>query len=92
MIDRRSCRRSNHPYFDPFLPFGPFFGSDSVNRTGYTVGGGVEYAINNNSSAKIEYLYLNFGTSTFASPATLSPHRSLGPPTFGRATTLCASG
>jgi hypothetical protein len=41
MIDRRSCRRSNHTYFDPFLPFGPFFGSDSVNRTGYTVGGGV---------------------------------------------------
>jgi outer membrane immunogenic protein len=45
-----------------------YFGSDSVTRTGYAVGAGLEYAINNNWSAKIEYLYLDFGTLTFASP------------------------
>jgi outer membrane immunogenic protein len=49
-------------------PPGGYFGSGSVTRTGYAVGGGLEYAINNNWSAKIEYLYLDFGTFTFASP------------------------
>ncbi len=44
-----------------------YLGSDSRTRTGYTVGGGFEYAFTNNLSAKLEYLYLDFGTYTFDS-------------------------
>lgn len=45
-----------------------YSGSDSQTRTGWTAGGGLEYAITNNWSAKLEYLYLDFGTFTFVSP------------------------
>lgn len=34
--------------------------------TGYTVGGGVDYAINHNTIAKLEYQYMNFGDRTFS--------------------------
>lgn len=34
----------------------------SVTRTGYTVGGGLEYAFNQTVTARIEYRYSNFGT------------------------------
>jgi|SRR5579862_2168093 len=37
----------------------------TVNRHGYTVGGGIEYALNENISARLEYDYLDFGTSTY---------------------------
>ena len=37
------------------------FTSLSKTRTGWTVGGGVEYALSNAWSLKAEYLYLNFG-------------------------------
>lgn len=41
-------------------------GFDSFNRTrvGYTVGGGVEYAITNNVSVRAEYRYTDFGSYT----------------------------
>ncbi len=44
----------------------------SSTRTGWTIGGGVEYAITNNITIKGEYLYYNLGSSrsvTVANPA-----------------------
>lgn len=35
------------------------------NRTGWTVGGGFEYGLNENLSLKFEYDYLGFGTKTY---------------------------
>ncbi len=45
--------------------------STSFMRTGWTVGGGLEYALDNNWSAKIEYDYLAFGSKPldFSTPA-----------------------
>lgn len=56
--------------------------TDSFLRTGWTVGGGLEYALDDNWSAKIEYDYLGFGSqsmsfTTITPPATLSPSASL---------------
>lgn len=44
--------------------------TDSFLRTGWTVGAGLEYALDNNWSAKIEYDYLGFGSQSmnFATP------------------------
>jgi outer membrane immunogenic protein len=39
--------------------------SDSRTHTGYTIGGGLEYAFNRNWSTKIEYLYSDFGSQTY---------------------------
>jgi outer membrane immunogenic protein len=36
-----------------------------TTRSGYTVGGGVEFGMTENLSAKLEYDYLNFGTRTY---------------------------
>jgi outer membrane immunogenic protein len=38
--------------------------NNTVTRTGWTIGGGLEYALSNNWLARIEYLYANFGTAT----------------------------
>jgi outer membrane immunogenic protein len=43
-----------------------FAGSLSKVRTGYTVGGGLEYAITNNVTLKGEYLYYNLGSASYA--------------------------
>jgi|HubBroStandDraft_1064217.scaffolds.fasta_scaffold48284_2 outer membrane immunogenic protein len=40
-------------------------GSPSSSRVGWTIGGGVEYAITNNITIKGEYLYYNLGSTTF---------------------------
>jgi outer membrane immunogenic protein len=49
-------------------PFG--FASQNTTRVGWTVGGGLEYAITNNWSLRAEYRYTEFGRSTiFASNA-----------------------
>jgi outer membrane immunogenic protein len=42
----------------------------SITRTGWTVGGGLEYGFDKNWSAKVEYDYLGFGSQTmnFATP------------------------
>ncbi len=42
-------------------PFG--YDSTSTTRVGWTVGGGLEYAVTNNWSIRAEYRYTNFGTS-----------------------------
>ena len=40
---------------------GLFSGSASQSKVGWTIGGGVEYALNENLSLKAEYLYIDFG-------------------------------
>src|SRR5262249_17953420 len=49
-----------------------FAGDASGVRSGYVVGGGLEYALLNNVTIKAEYLYYNLGTATYAvAPANL---------------------
>jgi outer membrane immunogenic protein len=43
------------------------FTTDGNHRDGYTVGAGLEYMFAPNWSAKIEYQYYNFGSSSFTS-------------------------
>jgi len=43
--------------------------SDTTTRAGWTVGGGLEHAFGNQWSAKIEYLYADFGTFTTTTPS-----------------------
>ncbi len=45
-----------------------FFGTDSFSNTrvGWTVGGGLEYAITNNWSVRAEYRYTDFGSTNEA--------------------------
>jgi outer membrane immunogenic protein len=52
-------------------------GSSSVTRFGLAVGGGLEYAFSGNWSAKAEYLYLDFGSWSYASPL-VAPAGSVG--------------
>ena len=40
-------------------------GNPSSTRVGWTIGGGVEYAITNNITIKGEYLYADLGSSNF---------------------------
>jgi outer membrane immunogenic protein len=42
------------------------FATDGGHRDGYTLGGGLEYMFTPSWSAKIEYQYYNFGSTTFA--------------------------
>jgi outer membrane immunogenic protein len=41
------------------------FATDGTHRDGYTVGGGLEYMFAPNWSVKGEYMYYNFGSTTF---------------------------
>src|SRR5262245_7714759 len=54
---------------------GPFAGSDSRTRYGWVAGGGLEYALGKNWSAKVEYLYLDFGTYSYTVPHTVVDNR-----------------
>ena len=47
----------------------PFTAAASSSATGWTAGGGVEYAFSGNWSAKVEYLHVGFSSR----PATLNP-------------------
>ena len=42
-------------------------GNPSSTRVGWTIGGGVEYAVTNNITIKGEYLYADLGSSSFNS-------------------------
>ena len=44
---------------------GDFSGGRSGTKTGWTAGGGFEYAWDNNWSVKAEYLYIDLGSDTF---------------------------
>jgi outer membrane immunogenic protein len=51
-----------------------WFNDTSKTRTGWTVGAGAEYAITNNITAKLEYLYYNLGTTNeYLVPTILTP-------------------
>ena len=52
----------------------------SETRTGWTVGGGVEWAFWNNWSAKIEYDFYDFGTRSVTLAGTFVPLFPLGAP------------
>jgi outer membrane immunogenic protein len=47
-------------------PPDPFFVSASETRSGWMLGAGLEYALSNNWSAKLEYNYLDFGSKRIA--------------------------
>jgi outer membrane immunogenic protein len=44
----------------------PAVGSESAIRTGWTVGGGLEYLLGGNWTAKAEYLYFNLGSTSYS--------------------------
>lgn len=63
------------PYVTGGLAFGGFKAkvTNGANEwigkradTGYTIGGGVDYAISNNTIAKLEYQYMDFGNRSFS--------------------------
>ena len=43
--------------------------TDSDTKAGWTAGGGVEYAFRNHWSLGVEYLYMDFGSTTLNQPA-----------------------
>lgn len=50
--------------------------SSSRTRAGWTVGGGLEYAVTNNVSVRGEYLYADYGSPTISYPGTaVGTHR-----------------
>ena len=49
---------------------------DGNHSNGYTVGAGVEYMVAPNWSVKGEYMYYDFGSTRFVSPAALAPFGS----------------
>jgi outer membrane immunogenic protein len=54
--------------FAAFDSLGDYFSSSpSSTRVGWTIGGGVEYAITNNITIKGEYLYYDLGSTKFTS-------------------------
>src|ERR1700754_5150651 len=48
------------------------FTTDGGHKDGYTVGAGLEYMFAPNWSAKVEYQYYNFGSTTFLTPVGLA--------------------
>ena len=48
-------------------------GNRSTTRVGWTLGGGVEYAVNDHWSARVEYRYSDFGHLTDVVPASFFP-------------------
>ena len=60
----------DHSFPNSVNPTGPdFFGGYRENRIGWTVGGGFEWAFAANWTAKAEFLYLDFGSFDYISPA-----------------------
>jgi outer membrane immunogenic protein len=47
--------------------------SDSQTRTGWVAGAGIEYAVWDNLSVKIEYLHADFGTGRYVDPPVTGP-------------------
>ena len=58
-------------------------GSDSKTAVGYTVGGGVEYAVTDNVALRTEYRYTDYGKDKlnlgrFSTKSSLDEHRVMG--------------
>lgn len=74
-------RRFNDNTVDGCPPVGGGFGrchsGSRKFRTGWTVGGGVEYAFTNNWSGKAEYLYSDFGRRSFRTLSATVPNQGL---------------
>ena len=62
------------PAGPPTFVFGPLL-SASQTCVGWTVGGGVEYKFTRNWSVKAEYLYTDFGTSSYFNGVGVTPLR-----------------
>ena len=56
--------------------------TDSSTQTGWTAGGGVEYATSNRWSLGLEYLYQDLGKTTLAQPG-----QTIGASTFAPSAT-----
>ncbi|QBR71807.1 porin family protein [Beijerinckiaceae bacterium] len=56
---------TSYTFFSPFFALGGT-SSFSTTRVGWTVGGGIEYAVTNNWSVRAEYRYTDFGRTTYA--------------------------
>jgi outer membrane immunogenic protein len=56
--------RASHTFADNFTasPGGAGAWNGSATKAGWTVGGGVEWAVARSWTVKVEYLYLNFGS------------------------------
>ena len=65
-VYRGAVGTTTNPVGGPTTTVGPGY-SDSKTRVGWTVGAGIEKKFSPNWSAKLEYLYLDFGTQTFLS-------------------------
>ncbi len=62
-----------HSYSQTRISTGQSLGlSDSTVKTGWTVGGGNDYAVTNNVSIGVEYLYVDLGTTTLSLPTTVA--------------------
>jgi len=55
-----------------------YTGSSNKTRAGYTIGGGIEYAITNTISVRGEYLYYNLGRRTIGIDPTLAAAAPVG--------------
>jgi outer membrane immunogenic protein len=53
-------------YSDTGAP--PPFGTNKINGSGATVGGGIEYAVTNNWLARVEYRHTDLGSHSFENP------------------------
>lgn len=58
---------------DPALNFNNIRGSVTQTKTGWTVGGGLEYALTRNWSVKAEYLYVDLGSIGFFADVDTAP-------------------
>ncbi len=59
----------------------------SDTRSGFTVGGGIEFGMTENLSARLEYDYLNFGTKTYTFANLNTPAAALVLPVAIRSST-----
>ena len=68
--------KSSNSFADSLVGFpGPGVGTWSTTATklGWTAGGGIEWALSHNWSAKVEYLYVKFGSVTASGLVTTGP-------------------
>ena len=60
-------------------PVAEYVGSASAWKVGWTLGGGVEYALTNNWTIKAEYLYYRLGDQSYAAqPVEANPPNIVG--------------